>query len=151
SVRASATTLDHLPRCQRKGAPGWFEPATLSLEGRGAHQPNLRRGKFEKRRAKTAGRKSGTPNTISSMLISAEWRSAIFEHFKDHKQECLDLVLKEFPDKYAEISWLRSPRTTARCGNSTSENQTGQGMLVIQRVIFDPKRNDGRPNEVALD
>jgi hypothetical protein len=58
---------------------------------------------FKKGRKKTGGRKRGTPNKISSMLISAEWRKAIFSHFKDHKQEALDLLLKEYPAEYAKI------------------------------------------------
>jgi hypothetical protein len=58
---------------------------------------------FKKGRKKTGGRKKGTPNKISSMLISAEWRKAIFSHFKDHKEEALNILLKEYPAEYAKI------------------------------------------------
>ena len=58
---------------------------------------------FKKGRKKTGGRKKGTPNKISSMLISAEVRKAFFSHFKDNKEEALNILLKEYPAEYAKI------------------------------------------------
>jgi hypothetical protein len=89
---------------------------------------------FKKGRKKTGGRKKGTPNKISSMLISAEWRKAIFSHFKDHKQEALDLLLKEYPAEYAKIMAGFAAREQ-QLALENSEKKPDEPFTEIRRVI----------------